>query len=68
MSSNLSHLGTWIPGAEPAYFEATGLLHAIARLREPTHVVREGQTGRLGVAFAGQVGSKLAPTKEVEHL
>jgi PfaD family protein len=57
MSSNLSHLGTWIPGAEPAYFEAPGLLHAIARLREPTHVVREGQAGRLGVAFGGQAGN-----------
>jgi trans-AT polyketide synthase, acyltransferase and oxidoreductase domains len=59
MSNELSrplHLGTWSPVAEPAVFEAAGLLAAAARIREPTHVVRESATGRLGVGFGGQAG------------
>jgi len=54
MSSDPSHLGSWIPGAEPACFEAAGLLAATTRMREPAHVVAEGPRGRLGVGFGGQ--------------
>jgi PfaD family protein len=55
MSTDLSHLGTWSPGVEPACFDAGALAAAVARVREPLHVVREGARGRLGVAFGGQV-------------
>jgi PfaD family protein len=55
MSTDLSQLGTWNPGAEPACFDAAALAAAVARVREPLHVVREGPHGRLGVAFGGQL-------------
>ncbi|MGB8298194.1 MAG: PfaD family polyunsaturated fatty acid/polyketide biosynthesis protein [Polyangia bacterium] len=54
MSTDLSVLGTWNPGAEPACFDAGALAAAVARVREPLHVVREGPAGRLGVALGGQ--------------
>jgi len=54
MSTDLSVLGTWNPGAEPACFDAGALATAVARVREPLHVVREGPRGRLGVALGGQ--------------
>ena len=54
MSTDLSHLGTWSPGAEPACFDAGALAAAVTRVREPLHVVREGPAGRLGVGFGGQ--------------
>jgi PfaD family protein len=57
MSTDFLHLGTWSPGAEPAAFDAGTLATAVARVREPVHVVREGARGRLGVAFGGQVAS-----------
>ena len=55
MTTDLSHLGTWSPGAEPAAFDAGALAAAITRVREPAHVVCEGARGRLGVAFGGQL-------------
>jgi len=55
MSTDFSHLGTWRPGTEPACFDAAALPAAVARVREPLHVVREGPRGRLGAAFGGQV-------------
>ncbi len=56
MSNDRSQLGTWSPVGEPAVFEAAGLLAATARVREPTHILREVSSGRLGVGFGGQVG------------
>ena len=55
MSTDLSHLGTWNPGAEPAGFDAVALAAAATRVREPAHVLREPARGRLGVGFGGQV-------------
>jgi PfaD family protein len=55
MSTDRFPLGTWNPDAEPACFDAAALAAAVARVREPAHVVREGPRGRLGVAFGGQV-------------
>ena len=55
MSTDLTQLGTWSPGAEPACFDSGALAAAVARVREPAHVVREGARGRLGVGFGGQV-------------
>jgi len=55
MSTDLSHLGTWNPGAEPAGFDGAALAAAATRVREPAHIVREGARGRLGVGFGGQV-------------
>lgn len=57
---SLTPIGTWQPsggdarGAGTPAFVAESLLDAVARVREPSHVVREGPSGRLGVAFAGE--------------
>jgi trans-AT polyketide synthase, acyltransferase and oxidoreductase domains len=56
MSNELSSFGTWSPVAEPAIFDPAGLLAATARVREPTHIVRESPTGRVGVGFGGRAG------------
>jgi len=55
MSTDLSQLGTWNPGAQPACFDPAALAAAVARVREPLHVVRESPHGRLGVGFGGRV-------------
>jgi trans-AT polyketide synthase/acyltransferase/oxidoreductase domain-containing protein len=55
MTTDTPGLGTWLPGAEPPAFEDTALADAVARIREPAHVVREAPDGRLGVAFGGVV-------------
>ena len=47
--------GTWVPDGEPPAFDDAGLCAAVARIREPAHVVRQGPDGRLGVAFGGRV-------------
>lgn len=57
MSTDLSHLGTWNPGAEPACFDVGALAAAVARVREPLHIVREGLRGRLGAGFGGQMAA-----------
>jgi PfaD family protein len=36
-------------------FGAADLIAAIARFREPTHVVRDGASGRIGIGFGGEV-------------
>src|SRR4051812_34832403 len=50
---SLSSIGSWRAGDTPAVFDAELLIAAVARVREPVHVVREGETGRVGVAFGG---------------
>lgn len=56
----LTPIGSWQPGAPPA-FGAEALRAAVARVREPSHVVREGTAGRLGVAFAGEIRPGAVP-------
>ena len=46
--------GVWIPGSLPPAFSASDLLAAIPRVREPAHVVREGDRGRIGVGLQGE--------------
>jgi trans-AT polyketide synthase, acyltransferase and oxidoreductase domains len=48
-------LASWLCGNEPPAFEASALAAAVARIREPAHIVREGMHGRVGVAFGGRV-------------
>lgn len=48
-------MGSWRPQAGLPAFTAAALGPAIARFREPTHIVREGAAGRVGVAFGGEV-------------
>jgi len=49
----LTTWATW-SGSEPPAFDASGLVRAVGRFREPVHVVRESEQGRVGVAFGGE--------------
>src|SRR5689334_7294605 len=58
---SLSSIGRWRAGDTAAVFEPELLVAAVARVREPVHVVREGETGRVGVAFGGVAAFERAP-------
>ncbi len=51
----LSPVGAWTPGSIPPAFDASDLLAAIPRFREPAHVLRESPEGRVGVGLQGQL-------------
>lgn len=52
-ASALPTLGTFRP-LSPAAFDRGALAHAVSRIREPAHIVREpGARGRVGLAFDG---------------
>lgn len=52
-SVDLRALGAWEPGGEDPSFDGAALVRATQRVREPAHVVRDGGTGRVGVAYGG---------------
>lgn len=60
--ASLTPATTWLSGARPAFTPAE-LLAVIGRVREPAHVVRDAESGGLGVAFGGapQTGKGAAP-------
>ncbi len=45
----------WVGGRQAPAFEVEALVAGAARVREPLHVVREHERGRVGVAFEGEV-------------
>jgi PfaD family protein len=51
----LTPVGAWSPAQSKPAFLPAEIPGAVARVREPVHVVREGESGRLGLAFGGQV-------------
>jgi PfaD family protein len=53
MALDLSAIGVWSGGHEAPAFDASALLAAVHEIREPAHVVRDGVTGRIGVARGG---------------
>ncbi len=53
--TDLTPLGLWRAGADAPSFGPHELPAAIARVREPLHVVRDRASGRLGVAFGGEL-------------
>lgn len=55
MSSDLSAIGTWAPHESAPVFDSASIAEALVRIREPVHVVREGEGGRVGLAFGGVV-------------
>jgi trans-AT polyketide synthase, acyltransferase and oxidoreductase domains len=55
MSSALTPLATWKPGATAPAFAPADIAAAVPRVREQAHVVRNGASGGLGVAFGGEV-------------
>src|SRR5262245_48173661 len=54
MSSELPRLGAWAPGSTSPVFDSRSISEALLHVREPVHVVREGETGRVGIAFGGE--------------
>jgi len=48
-------LGGWLPGQTPAVFAAQDIAHILQYIRHPLHVVRDGASGRLGLATGGQL-------------
>ncbi len=55
MANDLSLTGVWAKGSAGPAFDPTALLEAAARVREPAHVVRAHDRGRVGVAYGGRV-------------
>ncbi|MCU0676180.1 MAG: 2-nitropropane dioxygenase, partial [Myxococcota bacterium] len=45
----------WVAGRQAPAFAGEALAAAAARVREPLHVVREHEQGRVGVALEGEV-------------
>jgi trans-AT polyketide synthase/acyltransferase/oxidoreductase domain-containing protein len=49
----LPTVGFWTAGTSAPTFDGDALAAAIARVREPIHIVRDGERGRVGIAFGG---------------
>jgi PfaD family protein len=54
-SGGLPSIGAWHAGAHPPRFDPTELSQVVLRVREPAHIVREGEQGRVGVGLGGEV-------------
>lgn len=52
---DLSAQSIWIAGPTPPAFHSRDVMQIASRPRLPMHVVREGETGRIGVAVGGHV-------------
>ena len=52
---DLAPVALWVPGSAAPAFGAGDLLGAIAAVRHPVHLVREGAAGRIGVALGGEM-------------
>jgi len=52
---DLTPVALWVPGSVAPAFGAGDLLGAIASVRHPVHVVRDGAAGRVGVALGGEM-------------
>ena len=55
VTSPLDALGGWTPTTENPTFLPNELTTNVGRFREPTHLVRNGARGQLGIAFAGSI-------------
>ena len=52
--AELARIGGWTAGDEAPAFDAQALLSAAQRVREPSFVIKEPSSGRVGVGFGGQ--------------
>ena len=48
-------IGGWRPAAAGPAWEARGLAAALTRVREPVHVVRDGESGAVGLGLGGEL-------------
>ncbi len=62
--SDLAQVASWTGKTAPA-FSPDGLVRAIAEIRQPIHVVRDGARGVIGVALGGDVGRDASPPHPV---
>lgn len=53
--SDLTPTGTWAPDSSAPDFDSASIAGSLARIREPVHVVRESEGGRIGLAFGGAI-------------
>lgn len=60
-ATGLPAVGAWRAGGAHPVFGGAELIGAIERVREPVHIVREGELGRVGLAVGGQVVAQPAP-------
>ncbi|MFU8806995.1 MAG: 2-nitropropane dioxygenase, partial [Bradymonadaceae bacterium] len=59
----------WMPGTEGPVFSGEAIGAALSRVRETIHIIREGDRGRIGVGFEGQVqASKSGPYRHLASL
>lgn len=63
---DLASVGLWRAGASSPCFGLHDLGDAVARVREPVHIVRDGASGRIGVAFGGTVLPAVLPDGQTE--
>ena len=58
MSENA--LNSWSPGGEAPAFAGEALLTALEQVRRPMHLVRQGASGPVGIAYGGEVARTTA--------
>lgn len=54
-SSDLIAVASWVPDFSLPVFDSAFIAESLQRIREPLHVVREGEGGRVGLGFGGVV-------------
>ncbi|MEW5848465.1 MAG: PfaD family polyunsaturated fatty acid/polyketide biosynthesis protein [Myxococcota bacterium] len=54
-SQTLAVIGAWRAGRDTPAFRGDVLLAAIARIREPAYIVRDGPAGAIGIAHGGEL-------------
>jgi PfaD family protein len=55
VARELTLIGLWKPGEEPPIWSQQDLLGAVARFREPMHVLHDRSNGRVGIGIGGEV-------------
>lgn len=59
--NELQNFGAWTPGPEAPGFDRDAIRSAVHDFRRATHVIRDPQSGRVGVAREGSVGTSGFP-------
>lgn len=68
MGSELTPIGGWTSGSSPPRFDPAGIVEAVREVRRPLHVVRDRESGRVGVAHAGELSGAIPANGKPAHL